>query len=66
MTSSALLIIYLGLGAALGLLRLTQGLKGMEAALCGLAWPLELLAGWLGLLHVALRERCRLDEPYRS
>lgn len=64
MTCSALLIFYLGLGAALGLLRRTQGWKGPEAALCVLAWPLELLAGWLALLHVALLERCRSDEVH--
>ena len=65
MSPLALLILYLGLGIALGLLRRLQGQGMVQAALCTLAWPLELAAAWLGLLHAALQGPASSDGPAR-
>lgn len=43
-------VIYLGTGAAHGWLRRGQGQGAPDVLLAGLAWPLDLLAGWLALL----------------
>ncbi|HRH79684.1 MAG TPA: hypothetical protein PLW81_01405 [Thiobacillaceae bacterium] len=50
MDGMSMAVIYLGTGAALGWLRRGQGHRAAVVLLAGLAWPMDLLAGWLALL----------------
>jgi hypothetical protein len=54
MNAETIVILYAGLGTALGLLRHRQGRGGLDAIAVGFAWPLDVLAGWLALLGGAL------------
>jgi hypothetical protein len=50
------LVMYLGLGVALGLLRRRQGHGRAEAILAGISWPLEFLCLGLQLIGERLKQ----------
>lgn len=53
MDSWGVAVIYFGIGAAFGWLRVGQGLQWNEALLAVLGWPLEITWAWLALLAEA-------------
>jgi hypothetical protein len=60
MSFSLGLLLYLTLGLALSLLRISQGVRTGDALFAGLFWPLDLMCRWIDVL-VGVLLRAGLD-----